>query len=63
MHSNTALRVGRYITAAVVGITLVDILAASVAEVVPAIRAVGARVGSKDVVSAGSLELHTADTI
>ena len=62
MHSNTALRVGRDMTAVSVYCTLVDIIAVSVSVVHPAIRAVGARVGSSEVL-AGSLDLHTADTI
>ena len=49
-------------TAAVVGITLVDILAVCVSEVVPAIRAVGAREGSTSRVLADSLGLRKMDT-
>ena len=62
LRANTEFRVGRYVTAAIVDQTLVDVPAVCSSVVHPASRAVGAREGSSGRVLADSKGLHTADT-
>ena len=62
LRAHTVFRVGRYVTAAIVDQTLVDLGAFAGSGVLPSRRAVGARKGSSGSVLAGSEGLHTTDT-